>query len=355
MTQRRIEVTLNESSFRTEQSARHARATITARASRSSIAAAVLAISMTLATGCATDAGSPETGQLVLPLTQLGSHGELYHLANATFDITGASGLTTVDGGGNQSQVTATLPPGLFWITLRDGWRLEKSIDGGATYAPVSALLGTPNPNAFRVLANQPIIVDFDFLIRNINGTLMIRLGVVTQPRELAGGMVISQATDGLASYAAPENRALDFAIYYTLATFESETLPDGTKQHNYLAGTIGVLGPKAPLETPLAAEFYNDRLGLLAGSVAPDLTAGFLQYTVAAKPDGTTALSGFIAGGFTEIDFQPSPIDTLTMPTIGADGFPNDEFFYDSGVPFTLTSSLGTMSGTLRMRHLVP
>jgi len=29
--------------------------------------------------------------------------------------------------------------------------------------------------------------------------------------------------------------------------------------------------------------------------------------------------------------------------------------FFYDSTLPFTLTEAAGTMSGLLRMRHLVP
>jgi hypothetical protein len=39
----------------------------------------------------------------------------------------------------------------------------------------------------------------------------------------------------------------------------------------------------------------------------------------------------------------------------LDADGFPNDEFFYDSGSPFTWATGLGTISGTLRVRHLVP
>jgi hypothetical protein len=87
---------------------------------------------------------------------------------------------------------------------------------------------------------------------------------------------------------------------------------------------------------------------------IATDLTGEFLQYTVAAKPDGKVELSGFLAGAQTELDFDPSPID-VTIPAIGSDGFPNDEFFYDSGVPFTLNSPQGMMTGTLRMRHIVP
>jgi len=33
----------------------------------------------------------------------------------------------------------------------------------------------------------------------------------------------------------------------------------------------------------------------------------------------------------------------------------PKDEFFYDSGSPFTLISPQGTLSGVLRVRHIVP
>lgn len=347
-------MSLNESVFRAEQAIYRTPVTVAMRTPMSLIAAVLLAISAPLAAGCVADADLTQTSEVVFPLTQAGSQGELYHLTNATFDISGADGVTTVDGGGNQNQVSVDLAPGLFSVSLRDGWVLEKSTDGGARFAPVSALLGSANPHAFRVLANQPLLVNFDFLIRNINGTLMIRLGVIPDPRELAGGMVVDSATDGLAAYAQPENRNLDFAIYYTLSAFESQSLTDGTKQHVYSAGAFGVLGPNEPIDSPVATEFYNDNLGTLSVLMGKDLTGGFLQYTVAAKPDGKVELSGFVFGGQTELDFDPSPIDA-TIPAIGSDGFPNDEFFYDSGVPFTLTSPQGMMTGRLRMRHIVP
>lgn len=351
-------MSLYEALFHTEPSTCRTRVTAAVRTPRSIIAAAVLAISAPLAAGCVAGMDVPQTGdtgELIFPLTQTGSQGELYHLANAVFDISGADGVTTIDGGGNEKQISVDLAPGLFSVSLRDGWVLEKSTDGGTRFAPVSALLGSANPHAFRVLANQPLLVNFDFLIRNTNGTLMIRLGVIPDPRELAGGMVVRQASDGLAAYAQPENRNLDFAIYYTLAAFESQTLADGTKQHIYSAGQFGVLGPNEPEDSPVATEFYNDRVGLLSALMARDLTGGFLQYTVAAKPDGKVELSGSVAGLETELDFEPSSIDDISSPAIGSDGFPNDEFFYDSGVPFTLTSAQGTMTGTLRMRHIVP
>ena len=335
------------------------------RTPMSVVATALLAIAAPVALGCAA-AHAPDgddvsddapTGELVMPLLQPGDHGELFHLANAIFDVIAVDGsLTTVDGSGNQSAVMLPLAPGLASVTLRDGWTLERSLDNGATYQPVSALLGSLNPAGLRVLANQPVIVQFSFLIRDISGTVRVTLGVVPNPRELAGGVVISDATDGLAGYLQPGNGRMDFAIFFQLATLQSATLGDGTKQHVYSAGLVagGVPGPNPPRDTPVAVEFYNDALGIMAGPIARDLTAAFLTYTVAARPDGTFELSGEIDGA-TTIVFTPSAIDAVSSPTAGPDGFPNDEFFYDSGVPFTLTSAQGTMSGTMRIRHLVP
>jgi hypothetical protein len=74
----------------------------------------------------------------------------------------------------------------------------------------------------------------------------------------------------------------------------------------------------------------------------------------VAARPDGSVELSGQLLGGNTEIDFGPHNIDAI-LPGLDGDGFPDDVFFYDANLPFTLTSLQGTLSGTLRMRHLVP
>jgi len=117
-------MTLKETFVHAGPSAHSARGTIAACTRRSIIAATLLAISAGLAAGCVADAssttGSPETGQLVFPLLQPGSQGELYHLANATFDVVGSNGVTIVDGGGNQSQVGVTLAPGTFSVTLRD-------------------------------------------------------------------------------------------------------------------------------------------------------------------------------------------------------------------------------------------
>jgi hypothetical protein len=194
--------------------------------------------------------------------------------------------------------------------------------------------------------------MEFEFLIRDVNGTLQIRLGVIPTPRELVGGFVVDTATDGLAAYADPANRQLDFAIYFKLASLASANFIDGSKAHIYTATPDQSLGDNAPTGSAVATEFYNDNLGILSGSIAPALTAAFLQYTVAAQPDGTITLSGTLQGG-AQLDFGPHAIDAI-LPTLDADGFPSDEFFYDSTSPFTLTADEGTMTGILRVRHIV-
>ncbi len=332
----------------------------TGGARRSWIAAAVLAAALPLAQGCAApgagDPGSGEqepTGELVISLTQPGPHGEIYQLSNATFDISNAQGTFSIDGSG--PQLSVPMPPGVASIFLRDGWTLGKSTDGGVTFQPVSALLGTFNPAGVRVLANQPAFVRFDFLIRQTNGTLQVSLGVVADPRELAGGFVVQTATGGLADYALPQNQRMDFAVFFQLSSLESTTLPDGTKQRVYTSfNSGGSLGPIPVPDGALAAEFYNDHLGILSGPVAKDLVGATLTYTVAAHPDGTITVSGDLIGGNTELTFAPDAIDAV-LPPLDADGFPADAFFYDSDVPCTLDFGPDTINGTLRVRNIVP
>jgi hypothetical protein len=326
---------------------------------RSWIAAAVLAAALPLAQGCATDrAGAPgtgdePTGEMVISLTQPGPHGEIYQLSNANFDIGNEQGTFTVNGDG--PQLSVPMPPGVASVFLQPGWTLGKSTDGGATFQPVSALLGSFNPIGVRVLANQPAFVRFDFLIRQSNGTLQISLGVVTDPRELVGGFVVQSATGALADYALPENQRMDFAVFFQLSSLESVTLPDGTKQRVYTSfNQGGSFGPFPPPPGGLAAEFYNDHLGTLSGAVAADLTGATLTYTVAAHLDGTITVSGDLLGGFTELTFAPDAIDAV-LPPLDADGFPADAFFYDSDVPATLDVGPDTINATLRVRHIPP
>ena len=322
------------------------------------LVAAALAAALPLAQGCATDrAGDPgstgPTGEMVLALEQPGPHGEIYQLANASFEISTATGTFTVDGNG--PQLSVPLPPGTVSVFLDPGWTLGKSTDGGVTFQPVSALLGSFNPIGVRVLANQSAFVRFDFLIRQPNGNLQISLGVVTDPRELAGGFVVQSATGALADYALMQNQRMDFAVFYQLTSVESVTLGDGTRQRTYTSFNQGSsFGPVPPPPGALAAEFYGDKLGTLSGPTAADLTGATLNYTVAAHPDGTITVSGDLIGLSSELTFAPDPIDAV-VPPLDADGFPADAFFYDSDVPFTMDIGPDTITGVLRVRNLPP
>ena len=306
------------------------------------IAAISLAASLPLAGGCVSpDSASPApaTSLLELPLTQTGSHGELFRLTSATFDISGGGGFFQTVTSGTESSILLAVPPGLMSILLRDGWRLEKSLDSGASFQQVDAVLGTFNPFALRILASQPAIAEFDFLVRDVNGTLEIRLGVVTQPRELAGGVVASAATDGLAAYA---RARMDFAVFFDLAQLDHLTGADGSKTLAYTAGAA-------------ALELYNDPAGTLTTALGQGQTGGFLSYFVTARPDGTVDLEGSMSQGNVNVNFGLHAIDL--PPAIGPDGFPVDEFFFDSTLPFTLDSfdPAGTVTGVLRLRQLVP
>lgn len=286
--------------------------------------------------------GAPDTGTLTLPLTQTGPHGEQFRLTNATFDIAGGSGFAQTVTSGLEAEIVLPVPPGPTTIQLRDGWTLQQLASSGA-FVPVDALLGSVNPAFVRMLASQPAVAEFDFLVRSVDGTLTIRLGVVNTPRELAGPMFVQQATGGLAAYASAR---MDFAMFFDLAALDRVTLPDGSKQLAYTAG-------------PAALELYNDALGTLAPVIKADQTGGFLQYTVTAKPDGTIELAGSMAGQTSVLSFGPHTID-LAPPPLDADGFPADAFFLDFSLPFTLDATAtdgaaGTLSGVLRPRHLVP
>lgn len=314
------------------------------RSPRSLRTLSVLAALALAVPGCATEPSHDgPTGTLVLPLVQAGADGQVFRLTNAVFDITGGDGtFNETITATLETELDVTMPPGIVEVFLHDGWTLERSTDGGATFTPVSALLASFNPGAARILANAPSSLEFAFIVRDTSGTLQIKLSVISQPRELAGGFIVETATGDLAAYADSANRRLDFAVFYDLFSLKSEVLPDGTKQHVYTANHV-------------AAEWYNDHLGVFATQIGPDMTGGFLTYTVAARPDGTFEVSGELAGLSTDILFGPSTIDDITSPTLDPDGFPNDEFFYDSELPFTQTTDLSTLTGTLRMRHLIP
>jgi hypothetical protein len=147
----------------------------------------------------------------------------------------------------------------------------------------------------------------------------------------------------------------MDFAVYFQLSSVESVTLADGTKQRTYTSfNQGGSFGPIPPPTGALAAEFYNDNLGILSGPVATDLTGATLTYAVAAHPDGSITVSGDLLGSVTELTWAPDAIDAI-LPPLDADGFPTDALFYDTDIPSTLSFGPDSINATLRMRHIPP
>lgn len=281
-----------------------------------------------------------ETGTLAIPLIQTGNDGALYRLS-AAFTITGPSGTQFVDGSTNATSISLDVPPGLTTVELLDGWQLVRSTDGGTTFAPVSALLGSLNQQAVRILANHTAPLVFQFLVRNPDGELSIRFGVSDQPRELAGGWVVTSATDSLTAYA-PNTRG-DFAVYYGTAGTEKRVLPDGSKDF--------IINSDAT-----ATEFFNDAPGILTSTVAPALAGGYLEWHLIARPDGSQELSGTLYGQrdpYAELSFGPHPFD-FPLP-LTPDGYVSDAYFAES-VPFSLLidgAAPGTLAGTLRFRSI--
>ncbi len=324
------------------------RLSIASSSSKLSSSCALVIALAALAAGCAASpapAPDAETGTLQLPLQQPGSDGALYHL-DGSFEVISPAGTQTLDGTGAGASLTITLPPGIVTVQLLDGWTLTKSVDGGLTFTPVSALLGSPNPNAARILANQPAEIGFQFLIRATTGDLTIGFGVSPAPRELAGGVVVDNDVANATGDYIPYARArLDFAVFYDLAQVDSVVLADGTKDRTFTAGAV-------------AMEYYNDVLGLLSGTVGPAMAGGFLAYHLAALPDGTQTITGELDGGgspFTVLTFGPHVLP-VNVP-LDADGFPTDAFVFDSLVPFAMTTSFddgdATMIGQLRFRSI--
>jgi hypothetical protein len=284
----------------------------------------------------------PAEGRVSIPLTSTGDDGMIYRLANATFELTGPGGTQVVNGNADVPSVTVELPPGLTSVLLRPGWMLSRSNDGGGSFTPVSALLGSANPLTLRVLADTSTNLSFEFLVRNPNGMLTVRFGVTATPRQLAGGMTITAGTGDLVAYA---GKRLDFSIYFSLGQLSRNVEVDGSKTLVYDAGAV-------------ATEFFNDAIGTLTGVVAPAMAGGFLEYQITAKADGTQEFRGTYSGGgdpFPTIDFGPQLL-TFPLP-LDANGFPVDQFFIDV-IPFHLAYSTisgdSTATGRFTLRHLL-
>lgn len=312
----------------------------------SAVFATALALAAASLAGCVDSSSElpADQGTLELPLVATTGDGTVYRLSSATFEITGPAGTTLLDANAAVPAVTASLPPGLTSVLLRPSWVLTRSTDGGSTFAPVDALLGTANPFSLRVLADTAQTISFNFLVRSASSQISVRFGVDDSPRQLAGGFRVTNTvppTGVLAPYA---NARLDFSTFFALEGAQHLVEPDGAKTSLYWSRTT-------------ATEFYNDAIGVLAGAVAPAFAGGYVEVRVTAKTDGTMEVSGGLEGyadPFPVLTFGPATM--LNPLPLDAGGFPTDAFFYEV-VPFSL--SLGdaagsTAGGTLVLRNLI-
>ncbi len=303
-----------------------------------------IAVSLALAlavTGCVSTT-PPTTTSVDIPLQQVGPDGAVYHLTG-TFSILAGNGSTiSVDASGTSPTVSANVPPGIAQVTLDPGWTLGQSTDGGTTFTPVDAIVSSANPVVLRVLPNHADTIEFDFIVRKPNGSVTIQFGVDPNPRELAGGIIIQSGTLDYTQYI---NKRFDFGIYFDSAPVKL-TLADGTKQLVFDS------------QNNNAMEAFNDTIGVFQNTVAPAMAGGVLHYTVSAKPDGTTEVAGSYQGfGSPSSTINFGPHTQLPALPLDADGFPVDEFFYDSELPFTgdtfFDDGDATFGGILRMRFI--
>jgi hypothetical protein len=150
--------------------------------------AALLSIGAGLG-GCSAAPSAPgrtlneNAGSVHVPLTTTGnvSHAQ-YKLGPASFLITGEPGgpfqPLTVAADGAQSSLEVPLNPGVYSVTLEDGWTLQQGTpaagNAGTQWSPVTATLTTPNPQTFSVQQYQSTDVNFLFHL----GLSAVNLGI---------------------------------------------------------------------------------------------------------------------------------------------------------------------------------
>jgi len=123
-----------------------------------------LSIAGLLACGAERPDGDQEgpLGRVRVALTSTGPDGATYRLRSGVLDVTGAASATI----NTEDDLTATirsvdLPAGAYQVQLQPGWSLERSGDGGMTFATIGATLLSANPQAFSIVATQATDVAF--------------------------------------------------------------------------------------------------------------------------------------------------------------------------------------------------
>jgi len=292
--------------------------------------AAVAALSLT--TGCVEEQ-PVEGSSLEIPLVQTGADGTVFRLSQATFEIIFPDMTTQqVSGDVNQPSITIPLAPGHYGVRLVDGWTLERSTDGGMSFASVQAVMGNQNPQPVAIFPDTDQQVVFRFYVRDAGGSLSVTLGVVADPQQLLGTLSFAQATGALANYV---GKTVDYSLYFD-GSAQRTAIENGVPVRHYLATGVG-------------AEFLNDPIGLFnPGPIGRAAVGGTLDMVVRANPDGTQEVIGtFYNVVGNPLSFGPAPV------SVGLDamGFPLDAAFAATA-PFSLTGPTSTAAGTTTIRH---
>jgi len=297
--------------------------------SRSLLLSSVLLATGALGAGCATDnagdpsqAGAPTAIQVPL-LRQSGTN--IYRL-NATFQVTQPDGsVITVDGTGDASVVTIQVSPGVDKIEILDGWTIERSTDGGQTFAPAKASLASARSVSLIVSANTTVFWEFDFIISDGTTTLSLGFGVFDAPSTLSLELVVTGAFGAFKGYT---NQEFTLSVPFVGTSF-TQIAADGSKERGWAPGLT-------------TTQLFGDKLGLLA-PVFAQFGGGFMNFTVAAHADGTEDLDGSYQASFREGGTFP----TLTFAAsqlfgrgTDADGFPIDAQLFGFGGGFVLTNN---------------
>ncbi|HEX6275310.1 MAG TPA: hypothetical protein VFZ53_19855 [Polyangiaceae bacterium] len=128
-----------------------------------------------------TSDGTQNTGTVRLDLQGQAQNGTIYRLRQATFAISTTPPLLLSSDGANATltQISQTLSPGSYLVTLQNGWVLDKVV--GATATPVQATLTSSQSQMFGISAGSSTNVTYQFQTNGLTvttGTLNIGIGV---------------------------------------------------------------------------------------------------------------------------------------------------------------------------------
>jgi hypothetical protein len=290
-----------------------------------------------LAAGCATDMPEmpdevPGEATIEIPLQQIGNDGALYRL-RAVFTISNDQVIEFLDGTGEETSVKAIVPNGPNRVRLLDGFMLQRSFDNGATFAPVDAVLGSPNPVFVDAMPGINT-VQFDFIVRTPTTIISISFGVDARATEISGTLFITDATGFYEPY---ERSSIPYRAFYSARRLAVGTdLETGDVFCSYISSRFAI-------------EYIFDDIGLLQ-AIGPELAGSTLRYELRQPADllGVQRLGGMsIERSGNLIAFEPAGI---TLIPKDADGCPTDPALVglETSLPFTQTTQLGEEVGTI-------